>query len=66
MIFKTLYISIITLFILSVNTHYATGQIFDSQQNPPELKWMQINTPKFQILYPTPLKKEAERMEFPM
>ncbi|WP_424289669.1 TolB family protein [Daejeonella sp.] len=62
MIFKTLFIRITTLFILSINTQYATGQIFDSQQNPPELKWMQINTPQFQILYPTPLKKEAERM----
>ena len=60
--FKSLVISLFACFIFSINSYEVKGQIFDSSQNPPGLKWMQINTPNFQILYPTMLEKEAMRM----
>jgi hypothetical protein len=50
------------LFICDVTSHTAIAQIFDSEQNPPSLKWRQINTQNFQILYPSELESEAKRM----
>ncbi len=61
-LFKKLYINIIILIILSFSSYGVNAQIFDSEQNPPGIKWMQINTPNFQILYPAVLKSEAHRM----
>jgi len=59
---KFLYINILTLFIFCIRSYPSKGQIFGSEQNPPHIKWMQINTPKFQIVYPAELKNEASRM----
>ncbi|MGV3687233.1 MAG: TolB family protein [Daejeonella sp.] len=47
---------------MSFNSYLLTAQVFDSEQNPPGIKWMQINTQNFQILYPSELKREANRM----
>jgi len=55
-------ISILTLFILSINLSIAKAQLFDTGQNPPGLKWRQINTKHFQLLYPALLELEAQRM----
>ena len=60
--FKILYINTITLFILCFSSIDIFGQIFDNEQNPPSLKWMQINTENFQIIYPLELSDEAQRM----
>lgn len=38
------------------------AQIFNSEQYPPSVKWAQINTPGFRIIYPTELGSEAQRM----
>ncbi|MDP3468374.1 MAG: hypothetical protein Q8S11_08565 [Daejeonella sp.] len=61
-IFNNLYISIFTTFILCFNTVLVLGQIFDAEQNPPGIKWMQIRTDNFQILYSEELENEAQRM----
>lgn len=61
-IFKLLLISI---FVYLISCFYSTnviGQVFDSGQNPPGIKWQQINTENFQIIYPTALESEAQRM----
>lgn len=60
--YKILFISIVIVFIWTVNLPMAFSQIFSSEQNPPGVKWMQINTPNFQILYPTGLENEGQRM----
>ena len=60
--FKLLFISILICVICGISLQGLNAQIFDSGQNPPGLKWMQINTPNFQILYPAELKDEASRM----
>lgn len=54
------YLLINILFI--INSLNCFGQIFDSEQNPPALKWRQINTQNFQIIYPAELESEARRM----
>jgi hypothetical protein len=50
------------LLILTLTSHSAFAQIFDSEQNPPGLKWRQINTENFQIIYPSELDSEAKRL----
>ena len=60
--YKNLFISILILIILISISPTATAQLFDSDQNPPTLKWRQINTPDFQILYPDEFETEAQRM----
>lgn len=59
---KTLYISIFTTLILTSCSQYAFSQIFNSDQNPPGVKWRQINTVNFQLIYPIAVEAEAQRM----
>lgn len=40
----------------------AQAQIFSAEQNPPSIKWEQINTPNFQLIYPTLLKEQGQKM----
>lgn len=61
-LFKHIIISILTIFLLSFNLHKVYSQIFSAEQNPPSIKWKQINSPNFQIIYPTEIEKEAQRM----
>lgn len=55
-------INILFIFILTISSHIANAQFFDSEQNPPSLKWRQIITPGFQIIYPAAMESEAQRM----
>jgi hypothetical protein len=59
---KKLKISIISLLYLSFISLPSFGQLFDSEQNPLSVKWQQINTNGFRIIYPTELAKDAQRM----
>jgi len=61
-IFKLLIISILCIIILSFNSVRVFSQIFSAEQNPPSIKWLQINSSNFQIIYPTQLDEEAQRM----
>src|SRR6476620_920687 len=60
--FNKLLISVFITFILITSSPWVNAQIFDSEQNRPGIKWMQINTPNFQILYPSEFKNEAMRV----
>lgn len=60
--YNILLIKILTLVILTFNSLPVLGQLFDSEQNPPSLKWRQIHTSHFQIIYPTDFETEAQRM----
>src|SRR5687768_17384184 len=60
--YKYLIIKIITIIIFSINTFVIKAQVFDNQQNPPGIKWSQIHTKNFQIIYPTSFESEAQRM----
>lgn len=59
---KQLKIKLLTSFIFIISSHTVFAQILDGGQNPPSVKFRQINTPKFQIIYPTPFENEAQRM----
>ncbi|MBC8051727.1 MAG: hypothetical protein H7Y13_01545 [Sphingobacteriaceae bacterium] len=51
---------VLLLSIISFNT--ANAQFFPGEQNPPSLKWRQINTTHFQVIYPETFEDEAQRM----
>ncbi len=61
-LYKILKIKIITTIIFLINLQLVNAQIFSSEQNPPSVKWMQINLPSFQIIYQAELDPEAHRM----
>lgn len=57
-----LKIRVITIITLSFYSLSSQAQIYNADQNPPSLKWKQINTPNFQIIYPEEFRKEGQRM----
>ena len=61
-LFKYQYISYLYLFILTLTSHKVFSQLFSSDQNPPSVKFRQINTSQFQIIYPTLLEHEAQKV----
>ncbi|WP_423149381.1 TolB family protein [Rubrolithibacter danxiaensis] len=60
--FKKLIISLFILITLIFNIHSTSAQVFDAEQNPPGIEWEQITIPSFQIIYPSALRDEAQRM----
>jgi len=59
---KTIKISCLTYLIFTITSYCAFSQLFSAGQNPPSVKFKQINTDQFQIIYPTLLEIEAQRM----
>lgn len=60
--YKLLIVSIFSAAIFCTYSYPVKAQIFDSEQNPPSVRWRQINTKNFQIIYPTAFESEAQRM----
>ncbi len=60
--FKKLIFRYLCVIISITTSQSCFSQIFDASQNPPSVKFKQINTPQFQIIYPTLFEKEAQRM----
>ena len=60
--FKKLKINILCILILTLTSLNGFSQIFDNEQNPLSVKWREINSQGFKIIYPTELEKEAQRM----
>ncbi|UKT62318.1 TolB family protein [Pedobacter mucosus] len=59
---KTLIFNYLCAFILSIISLPVFGQIFSTAQNPLSVKWNYINSGGFEIIYPTALEKDAQRM----
>jgi hypothetical protein len=57
-----LIFSILILIILTYTSHNATAQLFNGEQNPFSVKWRQLNTSGFKLIYPVELEIEAQRM----
>ena len=57
-----LLISCLTAFILLYTKDDLKAQMLDLGQNPPGMKWRQIDTKGFQIIYPATFEREAQRM----
>ena len=54
--------SFVLLSFILINT--ANAQFFQTGQDPSRIRWRQINTDKFQIIYPEEFDKEAKRLTF--
>ncbi|WP_432708055.1 TolB family protein [Pedobacter sp.] len=61
-LYKTLLITTLTLSISTFISHHTFAQVFGGEQNPLSVDWRQINHRGFQIIYPTELEKDAQRM----
>ena len=59
---KYLIINFILLTTLSLISAPAFSQIFGGDQNPLSVKWRQINSGGFKLIYPEELEAEAQRM----
>jgi hypothetical protein len=60
--YRIIIISTITTLYLSVVSLPLKAQLFNEEQNPLSVKWRQISANGFQIIYPSELEKEAQRM----
>ncbi len=60
--YKTLLIKLILTITLTITLIPSNAQILDQIQNPPSLKFNQINTKDFQIIYPIGLETEAQKV----
>jgi hypothetical protein len=58
--YKYKIISILYIFICTLYSSDALSQIFEFEQSPPSVKWRQINTSKYQLIYPIEVEKEAQ------
>lgn len=48
--------------LLTITSYYVFGQIFDVEQTPTNVKWRQINTENFQLIFPEEVESEARRL----
>jgi hypothetical protein len=55
---------IILIFVIFYHAFIAKAQYFQTGQDPSQIKWRQINTPNFQVIYPEEFENEAQRISF--
>ncbi|CAM4280792.1 WD40-like Beta Propeller Repeat [Pedobacter westerhofensis] len=60
--YRILILSILILVTSILISDTAQAQVYDSEQNPFSVKWREINTSGFRIIYPVELETEAQRM----
>jgi hypothetical protein len=60
--YNLLIINFLSALILIFTSAPVLGQLFDSSQNPTGIKWMQIQSEHFQLIYPTAIENEAQRL----
>ncbi len=61
-LFNLLLIRTQLLFILLITSYSVFGQIFDVEQTPPDIKWRQINTENFQLIFSEEFENEAQEL----
>ena len=54
------YISTICAIIFTFTSGSAFSQIFDFEQSPPSVKWRQINTESYQLIFPVEAERSAQ------
>ena len=59
---KTIFTSCLLLLTLTFVSHSTFAQLFGGEQNPLSVRWRQINTAGFRIIFPSELENEAQRM----
>jgi hypothetical protein len=58
----SLLIRTLIAIVLTLNSISADAQVFSAEQNPFRVKWRQIEASGFQLIYPTEMEDEAQRM----
>ncbi|MEC3881180.1 hypothetical protein [Parapedobacter sp. 10938] len=58
----SLKISLLIILLSCFDSHKAFPQIFNADQYPPSVKWRQIQTEKFQLIYPSAFEDEAQQL----
>ncbi|MBL7969180.1 MAG: hypothetical protein JNK09_19415 [Prolixibacteraceae bacterium] len=58
---KKIAVSILMLFLLAAS---ANAQYFQTGQDPSQIKWRQIETNNFRIIYPEEFEKQAQRISY--
>ncbi|MEH6307102.1 hypothetical protein RYH73_15755 [Olivibacter sp. CPCC 100613] len=61
---NNLFIKLLYIIILFFYSQYAFAQVFDDYQNPPSVKWREIQTPDFQIIFPSEFEEQAQHLTF--
>ncbi|QNL47781.1 hypothetical protein H8S90_13215 [Olivibacter sp. SDN3] len=61
-IHKYIIIKYLICYLLTISTLACLAQIFDDNQNPPSVKWRQIKTEHFQIIYATEFEDGAQTL----
>jgi hypothetical protein len=59
---KKLIINTLSIITLTITSHSSFSQIFSNSQNQLSVKWREINTNGFRIVFPQEIEKEAQRM----
>lgn len=60
--YYNLIFSNLILIILCINSFKAFSQIFNDDSYPPSVKWRQINTENFQLIYPASFESGAQKL----
>lgn len=59
---KHIYINILTTIILSIVSYTANGQIIDNDQAHSSIKWRQIDTENFRLVFPNTFENAAKKL----
>lgn len=60
--YTLLFIKSLISISLTILSGTVFAQVYSSDQNPPSLRWRQINTENFQVIYPAELAGEAQKI----
>src|SRR5690554_2840821 len=60
LLFKYKLIRVLSFIICTINSTVAYSQLFELEQSPPSVKWRQINTSKYRLIYPVEVEKDAQ------
>lgn len=59
---KNLYIRILTILILLINSYKSNSQIIDNDQAHSSVKWYQIDTENFRLIFPSTFENAAKKL----
>jgi len=59
---KKLIINILSIFITTIYSHNASGQIIDNEQAHSSIKWQQIKTQNYRLLFPSTFDSAARNL----
>src|SRR5690606_41257539 len=58
--FIKLFINVLICLYLPFTSHTVFAQVFNTDQYPPHLRWRQITTENYQLIYPVEIETQAQ------